>query len=354
MCGIVYLHDFAGNPVNNGILQQFDLQRHRGVEGFGLFDGQEGNIIRATTEDKILKWLCKYDSSLIMFHHRLPTSTINVKQAAHPFSTKDYFGNTQYILVHNGVISNSKELRKAHKKLGIKYQSLLKNGTFNDSEALLWDLSLYLEGKQDSLKIVGLTAFICVKLTDGELDKLYFGRNINPLMLFRTPKGIGLSSEGVGKMIDPHCLYTWNYKLKRLTDKYLSIPAYHATVPYYPNYNHPITNTTGTTHMIAQPDSDRWEYMDDRREDEYALADEKLLQESEDLALKYLITHKGVFEIAYTELEFDYMQIAEDCETREEYEQMRMFEEAMIYLELDREWVSEQSVSSTWTQLTLA
>ena len=93
MCGIVYAEDFNGNPVNNSIMQIFDKQRHRGTQGFGLFDGQEMNMVHETKEDSILKWLVKYDSNQLLFHHRNPTSTINVKRAAHPFSTKKYFGD---------------------------------------------------------------------------------------------------------------------------------------------------------------------------------------------------------------------------------------------------------------------
>lgn len=235
MCGIVYAHDFGGNPVNNGILQQFDLQRRRGTQGFGLFDGQEKHIVRAANEDRILNWLVKYDSNLIMFHHRFPTSTVNVKKAAHPFSTKDYFGKTQYILIHNGVIRNSKELRPEHEKKGIKYQSLLDDGTFNDSESLLWDFALYNEGEQKDMKVYGRMAFVCVKLVKGELDRLYFASNNltgSPLKLKRDKKGIALSSEGPGDLIDIDTLYTWNYKLKRLTNRRLFIREYDKSWSY--------------------------------------------------------------------------------------------------------------------------
>lgn len=226
MCGIVYAQSFDGSPVNNGILQQFDKQRSRGTQGFGLFDGQEMNMVRAAKENKILKWLCKYNSNLILFHHRMPTSTVNVKRAAHPFSTKGYFGDDQYIMVHNGVIYNSDELFVEHQEKGMQYQSLLDDLTFNDSEALLWDLALTLEGKQPALTARGPVAFVCIKLHKGKLDKMYFGRNTNPLNLFRHKDGIALSSEGEGKEIDSHKLYTWNYKLKRLTSKDFRIPQF--------------------------------------------------------------------------------------------------------------------------------
>lgn len=226
MCGIVYAHDLEGNPVNNLVLNQFDAQRTRGTEGFGLFDGKKRHLVRAAKEEKILKWFTKFDSNMILFHHRYPTSTINVKRAAHPFTTKNYFGDTQYVLVHNGSVKNAKELRREHEEMGIEYYSVLQDGTFNDSEALLWDIALTLEGKQKEMKAYGGIAFICMKLTNDEVDKLYFARNYNPLNMLRTKESIVLSSEGEGDAITPHTLYTYNYSLNRLTKKEFDIASY--------------------------------------------------------------------------------------------------------------------------------
>lgn len=234
MCGIVYAESFDGSPVNNGIMQVFDKQRHRGTEGFGLYDGQEGNMVHATKEDKILKWLVRYDSNMVLFHHRNPSSTINVKRAAHPFSTKDFFGDTEYILVHNGHIHNSYELADVHDEMGIPYHSVLDNGTFNDSEALLWDLALVLEGQKTDLEAEGAIAFICLKKVNGVLEKMYFGRNSNPLRIVRDEHRFELHSEGEGEMIEDNVLYTYNYKLKRLTQRAFTIPDYvrQSSVPY--------------------------------------------------------------------------------------------------------------------------
>lgn len=225
MCGIVYGHNFEKkNSVNNDVMQLFDKQRTRGLQGFGLFDGQEMNIVRETKEDNILKWLCKYDSNLILFHHRMPTSTDNVKKAAHPFSTHTYFGKHQYILVHNGHIGNAKTLKEEHEKLGIKYKSITHDGRFNDSEALLWDLALVLEGKKKELKAGGGIAFICIRLKDGKLDRMYFGRNYNPLNMEFTESSVRLSSAGPGIPAVRDRLYTYNYKTKKLFDIEFDIP----------------------------------------------------------------------------------------------------------------------------------
>lgn len=252
MCGIVYAHSFAGNPVNNLVMQQFDAQRARGTDGFGLYDGQENHIVKHSKEDGILKWLVKYDSNLLMFHHRYPTSTINVKRAAHPFSTGDYFGDTQYVLVHNGVIRNSDELFEEHQELGIEYKSLLQDWEFNDSEALAWDFARYMEGQKKEVTARGAVAFVCVKLVKGKLEKLYFGRNSNPLNMERTDGGIMLSSQGPGEAIERDTLYTWNYQLKRLTKRPLKLPEY-ASYVY---------TGTPTTHSVV-PRSYDYDYDDD-------------------------------------------------------------------------------------------
>jgi hypothetical protein len=173
----------------------------------------------------------------MLFHHRYPTSTINVKRAAHPFNTGDFFGKTRYVLAHNGVVRNPKELRKKHEEMGIKYQSVLHDDTFNDSEALLWDFALTMEGKQDKLKAYGGIAFICMRMTDGKLDRLYFGRNSGrPLNLKRTKESVALSSEGEGEEIEEKQLYTFNYELNRLTTKYFNIPSFDPE--YVSNYTY--------------------------------------------------------------------------------------------------------------------
>lgn len=171
----------------------------------------------------------KNQTDLLLFHHRYPTSTENVKRAAHPFNTGQYFGKTKYVLVHNGVISNPKDTRAKHEALKkpIEYQSVLENGKFNDSEALLWDLALTLEGKQKELTVYGGIAFICIKMVDNKPVKLYFGKNTGrPLKMLRDDKTMMISSEGEGEEIKPATLYTYDYKKRRLTDRFFRIPSY--------------------------------------------------------------------------------------------------------------------------------
>lgn len=226
MCGIIFAESFVNHDVTPVILTQYEKQKNRGTEGFGLYDRNANHLVRSTTEHGIKKWLSKYQATSVLFHHRFPTSTDNTKNACHPFSTKDYF-DTNYVLVHNGWISNAYELATAHEKLGIEYHSVQDDGRFNDSEALLWDVALYLEGKQDSLKARGPIAFICIATpSDGRKSKhLFFGRNTNPLnMLLDENEFLFLSSEGEGEPITPHQLYDYNYRSKALTQRDLLIP----------------------------------------------------------------------------------------------------------------------------------
>lgn len=362
MCGIVYEHNFLGKPINNGILQTFDNQRHRGTEGFGLFDGQETHMVHATKEDNILKWLVKYDSNLILFHHRNPTSTINVKRASHPFSTKDYFGKTQYILVHNGHISNSKDLYKEHLEKGITYKSLLDDGTFNDSESLLWDLSLYLEGKQDKLTVTGGIAFVCLKLVNKKLVNMYFGRNSNPLNLLRTKDGLSLSSEGEGEAIESNMLYTYGYKSNYLTSKKLEIPQWrtvehnsadsdwgfrygtYTPIKYIPaTYEDDDDYVKNNQCYTSYPDDFEDELEFQRYN--YVPTDKDV----QDTLFDYLIRAKGVFETAYWLAETDYCDTMEldfmDCD---DIQKSILLEHVLEAIEIHPEYTSETAVSKEW------
>lgn len=223
MCGLVYSH--SPDPVKEKVWKQYESQKSRGTQGFGVFDGKY--VVKSATEKRMKRWFKRDQNNptTLLFHHRFPTSTANVRRAAHPFHTGAYFGKTRYILAHNGVIRNSKELQAKHKELGITYSSVQQDGRFNDSEALLWDVALTLEGKQDKMTAYGDMAIICIKLVDGEMEKLFFGRNSGrPLKIVRGKKSLFLSSEGEGDDVVINQLYTYSYSLNRLTHKYFRMP----------------------------------------------------------------------------------------------------------------------------------
>lgn len=235
MCGIVYAKSFKNKPINRRIFDQFKAQRSRGTQGFGIYDKEYDNIIKNPDENGILKYLNNHPSTEIMFHHRFPTSTENVKNACHPFSTGKFFKNN-YVLVHNGVISNPKEMHTKHEALGIKYSSMQPDGDYNDSEALLWEVALFLEGQQEEIEAKGSIAFICIKNDEKGEDKLFYARNTSPLKMWRSNKGIMLSSEGQGTIVPSYELHTYDYNTHRITSKDLVLPTYSYTPPKYKHH----------------------------------------------------------------------------------------------------------------------
>ncbi len=376
MCGIAFAYDYDGEPVNNGILNLYDKQSHRGQEGFGYYDGEHDHLVHAAQEARIINQLCKTESSMILFHHRRPTSTINVKRAAHPFTTKTYFGDTEYILIHNGHISNSRALKLEHEELGIKYHSELQDGTFNDSESLLWDLSLTLEGKQDKLKAYGGIAFICLKREGDTLTKLFFGRNTNPLMMYRDKNGLALASETLDESIDSQTLYTFNIGLKRLTSKLFSIPSSqyyppYTPAPYTPGQYTPVPlgyqpreyqlNLNGGLDRYDDEDegyyppfagSKRDDYYNTRYDD-YEDEDEWIIGDArvEDKALEYLITCRGNIEASIDMVEEDYEQLFNLRGVPLDPVKARLLERVASYLANDPEYLEPTSVSSMWRAL---
>ncbi|HEY1645031.1 MAG TPA: hypothetical protein VGF75_01445 [Candidatus Saccharimonadales bacterium] len=379
MCGIVSKLNFDGSAVNNDILEQYDAQKDRGTQGFGLFDGQEMHLIRTASEDKILKWLCRYDSNFILFHHRWPTSTINVARAAHPMSTGKYFGKKQYVMVHNGVIRNADELYVDHQESGIEYRTMLPDLTFNDSEALLWDLALTLEGKQKKLKTEGNMAFVILELENRKLLKMHFGRSTSrPLRMYRDKETLELSSEGRGDNIEINTLYSYNYALKRLTNKPMEFCEW--------KYNTAMRDDVKSWNRWRDEDDDP--YMGDYDSyDEWVMANESrayskhILQIGEVLdgrwiqrddgtwieqeapglsptiddvmeaVQDYIIQARGNFNLAYWKAEDDYDRLIEESDTVENVADQILLERVMEAIESDPENINLKSKSSIWEAL---
>lgn len=146
-----------------------------------------------------------------------------MRNACHPFSTKDYFGKTQYIMVHNGWLTNAKQLKLAHDTQGIEYVSRQSDGRFNDSEALMYDLALTFEGRQTAPKAEGVASFIMIERQAGEATKLHFGRNSYPLNMVFDKHTLSLSSEGKGEPIKADTHYTYTYATGELAQEPLTI-----------------------------------------------------------------------------------------------------------------------------------
>lgn len=225
MCGIVYAKRNDSKPVQKSLLKRYRNQSKRGTSGFGYIavkDGRVTGVKRSTTENAITKMLRDEDSDEILFHHRLPTSTPNLRDCSHPIVVKNDLLKYDYYFVHNGVISNEDKLRADHEDLGFEYTTIVEKITtvrtqnetnevieeyFNDSEAAAIDLALTLEGVQTEMQARGSIAFICLQTDkEGNIINIFYGRNTgNPLVVERDKgsKLFFLKSEGHGHTLDP-------------------------------------------------------------------------------------------------------------------------------------------------------
>lgn len=401
MCGLAYKHSFDGSPVNEWVFDTYTAQRDRGHDGFGLFNGV--HLVHAAMEERIINWLSKgtNKSSLLMFHHRWPTSTINVKKAAHPFTTRKYFGDSEYVMVHNGVIRNSLSRHTEHKKSGIKYQSSLKNGKFNDSEALLWDFALWQEGKLKEIEVVGDVAFICMKLTKGKLDKLFYYRNTaRPLHILKDKGSLSLASEGEGDMVKFDELNTFSYGNHHTYKEQLHISYYEYNGGYATNNSKPhdsrwwdeMIETGGTPKQVELLSGGKWSddiphYREtpdhlrmskkERRKLKKAITkryaelerksgmssaqvdsvfdkDEPTTAQVQHTSLLYLEGSRGLFDDAYWQVEQDYLNLLEQDEYGPDYEyDKHLLERVMAFIENDPEHIDHTSMSSMYINLVL-
>lgn len=237
MCGIVYSKSFIGRPVHKTVMKRYVAQRSRGTDGFGFYVPEKNKLVHNTREGRILTLLRRHKkASEILFHHRLPTSTLNVRNSCHPFSTKDVFKHN-YIVVHNGIVYNDAELKKEHEALGIKYVSEMPDGSFNDSEALAYDIGRFLEGQTQQMTSKGSVAFIAIKRSKkGVPLAVYFYRNFgSPLRAKITNWSLTVSSEGEGELLEVNKLFCFDYKTQGMTKRNLDIPEYSRTY-YGANY----------------------------------------------------------------------------------------------------------------------
>lgn len=179
MCGIIgaiNIDKTLGN-VNEDVINQFQEQKTRGVEGFGAVIIKKDKTIevkRATTEAKLLVDLSqeKYQSEMIIMHHRTPTSTPNKLGQTHPIETDNGSLKYKYLTIHNGMISNDDDLKSEHEKLGFQYTTEMEKigynqiveNVFNDSEAISIEIARLIEGQIEKLKAEGSIAFITLQI----------------------------------------------------------------------------------------------------------------------------------------------------------------------------------------------
>jgi hypothetical protein len=269
MCGLIIARAKKGGHTGNKVYSLYQKQRARGHDGFGYIaikDGAVVDIRRAKTEDDIKKHLDNERAPVILFHHRLPTSTKNTIGTTHPMFVSNKELKHDYYIAHNGIITNAASLKAKHEALGYVYNTefsedltaTYSDGTvehiqsnttvFNDSEALAIELARYLEGISDTVATTGGAAFWGVKLEKGtsrvvnifvgknagrdlkqEIDKKWFvissqtGRDLKPMVIHQ----VDLKTHAITELplpIDEAKPVTTNYGFRDKSKETLSLP----------------------------------------------------------------------------------------------------------------------------------
>lgn len=239
MCGIAYVKMCDGRDANEAIKTIYFKQKERGVKGYGFFNIEKKKYSRCKYEHEILGELHRNKGNEILFHHRKPTSTVNVPQAAQPLCSNENFKDHKYYFAHNGSIENSTYLYRQHTDDKLTYSSVVGVGKldapiFNDSESLMFELALIIEGKKDikDFRAYGSMAFIMLQTdNDGNPLNLYFGRNSKPLKMEITDKRFMIASEPKSKTdveegedIPEDVLHEYNYKTNKITTREMKFP----------------------------------------------------------------------------------------------------------------------------------
>jgi hypothetical protein len=137
-----------------------------------------------------------------------------------------------YLVVHNGVISNDSELKKKHEELGFVYQTAYEEGKelkFNDSEALAIEVARYIEGQSDEVDTYSNAAFIALQI-DKKTDKViqvFFGRSTSSdLNIHSSAKRIEISSEGRGGLVETGKLWSFPIDTLKLESRVLAFKSF--------------------------------------------------------------------------------------------------------------------------------
>jgi predicted glutamine amidotransferase len=249
MCGIIGAANFGKNtePVNEWVLNQFEDQKSRGMQGFGVITVQDNGsyrISRATEPAKAIIDLYMNPARFVVMHHRIPTSSDNKIAQTHPLFVSHHDFKHNYLVVHNGIISNERELKQLHEAAGFNYTTAYQAYTnyekFNDSESLAIELASFIENKGSEIRAQGSAACIVLQI-DKDTDKvtrLFFVRNNgSPLNMAKKEGEIRLSSEGPGEEIKVDTLYSCNTTDWKLSKQICIIPQYTAPARSVVQYN---------------------------------------------------------------------------------------------------------------------
>lgn len=220
MCGIIGGFDTRPKAsVNEWVINQFEDQHDRGTKGFGLIgwnSQSQVNVKRACEPAKFMFDLHARQWPMLIAHHRQPTASDNLLSQTHPILVSNDCLEFDYLVVHNGVISNDDELKAKHEALGFDYTTehrviyLNSEETkFNDSECVAIEVARYIEHHTTVCETLGSMAFIALQINKKtqKVNRICFGRNTSPLNMAKTRHEMYLSSEGKGDPIRPNVLY---------------------------------------------------------------------------------------------------------------------------------------------------
>lgn len=250
MCGLIAAFETAQNKkkagiVNEFIVNQFEDQSTRGTRGFGIIridNKRKIEIDRACETTKFLVDLYLKPSSMIIAHHRTPTSTDNMMDQTHPMFISNDLLDYDYLIVHNGMVTNDKELRLKHLELGFKYKTeytevayTKEEQVWNDSESIAIELALFIEKRTSAIGLDNYAALIALQI-DKKTQKakeVFFGRNglASALNMLKTENSLKLSSVGPGEEIKVNTLFSFDIKDPTMTLKEIPLPFIKKEIP---------------------------------------------------------------------------------------------------------------------------
>ena len=232
MCGILGVKIKVPSPeVAKNLLKIFKNQKERGTEGAGLSLLRNGVLKRIRRSDPFDLFSFEYadlwnnlqEGDCILIHHRFPTNGGggNNIESNHPFSTE----SNSCHLIHNGIVSNDKDLFKELRKKGHYFESKV-DGSITDSEVLVHMVEN--DAKGGCQRIVDKAkGSIAIAFQYAKDNKIYLWRRLNPIEVYTDQKENQYFSsefpEGMGfeltEELDEHKLYALGDKLE-LVQKY--------------------------------------------------------------------------------------------------------------------------------------
>ena len=251
MCGLTAAFSRLNNKRKNHAAtlaySLYTAQKTRGQRGYGYMainDGHIVNIVRSTDEKGIKEEIDKEDAEMVLFHHRMPTSTDNTIGTTHPIFVSHPELRYDYYLAHNGVITNDDALKAKHEALGYRYvtehikKTIISyininetededetDSKFNDSECLAIEFARWIEGLSPTIGTHGAAAFWCVQV-DKEgtrVENIFFGKNYGRTLGFnRSKRWLTLASEHKNGVEDMK-LYTFSLTTRHITERDLSM-----------------------------------------------------------------------------------------------------------------------------------